>query len=129
MLLLALLPRLNRSFVRYYYGHALGAVGRKAAHKRSTRLGDAGVAGNVALHLLTLILCLAPVALLLPVVGTVLFKVVGWLNAVLSFLLGVRPFPVGSFSFAHCGVATLDFTERKGVYFPALRLAPLIADR
>ena len=58
-----------------------------------------------------------------------LFAHGGSLNAVLSFLLGVRPFPVGSFSFAHCGVATLDFTERKGVYFPALRLAPLIADR
>ena len=47
----------------------------------------------------------------------------GSLNAILSFLLGVRPFPVGSFSFGHCGVATVDFTERKGVYFPALRLA------
>ena len=34
----------------------------------------------------TLILCLAPVALLLPVAGTVLFRVVGWLNAVLSFI-------------------------------------------
>ena len=52
-----------------------------------------------------------------------LFAHGGSLNAVLSFLLGVRPFPVGVFSFAHCGVATVDFTERAGVYFPALRIA------
>ena len=40
----------------------------------------------------TLILCLAPVALLLPVVGTVLFRVVGWLNAVLSFIAERLPY-------------------------------------
>ncbi len=46
----------------------------------------------------------------------------GSLNALLSFLLGVRPFPVGSFSFHYCGVATVDFTERKGIYYPNLRI-------
>ncbi len=39
-----------------------------------------------------LILCIAPVALLLPVAGTVLFRVVGWLNAVLSFIAGHLPY-------------------------------------
>ena len=47
----------------------------------------------------------------------------GSLNAMLSFLLGVRPFPVGAFSFHYCGVATVDFTERRGVYYPCLRIA------
>ena len=46
----------------------------------------------------------------------------GSLNALLSFLLGVRPFPVGSFSFHYCGIATVDFTERKGIYYPTLRI-------
>ena len=44
----------------------------------------------------------------------------GSLNAALSFLLGVRPFPIGSFSFQYCGVATVAFTERRGVYYPCL---------
>lgn len=52
-----------------------------------------------------------------------LFAHGGSLNAMLSFLLGVRPFPVGAFSFQYCGVATVDFTERRGVYFPCLRIA------
>ena len=47
----------------------------------------------------------------------------GSLNAMLSFLLGVRPFPVGAFSFQYCGVAAVDFTERHGVYYPCLRIA------
>ena len=46
----------------------------------------------------------------------------GSLNAMLSFLLGVRPFPVGCFSFPYCGTATLAFTARRGIYFPALEL-------
>ena len=46
----------------------------------------------------------------------------GSLNAMLSFLLGVRPFPVGAFSFPYCGTATLAFTARRGIYFPALEL-------
>ena len=46
----------------------------------------------------------------------------GSLNTALSFLLGIRPFPVGSFSFPYCGIATLRFTERRGIYYPALEL-------
>ena len=46
----------------------------------------------------------------------------GSLNTMLSFLLGVRPFPVGSFSFPYCGVATVGFTERRGIHYPALEL-------
>lgn len=46
----------------------------------------------------------------------------GSLNTALSFLLGVRPFPVGSFSFPYCGIATLRFTERRGIHYPALEL-------
>ena len=46
----------------------------------------------------------------------------GSLNAMLTFLLGVRPFPAGAFSFPYCGVATVSFRERKGVWFPALEL-------
>ncbi len=51
-----------------------------------------------------------------------LFAHGGSLNAVLGFLLGVRPFPVGAFMFPYCGVASLAFHERKGVWFPALEL-------
>ncbi len=46
----------------------------------------------------------------------------GSLNALLSFLLGVRPFPVGAFSFPYCGVAAVDFTERRDIRYPSLRL-------
>ena len=46
----------------------------------------------------------------------------GSLNTMLSFLLGVRPFPVGSFSFSYCGVATVVFSQRRGVWHPALEL-------
>ena len=48
----------------------------------------------------------------------------GSLNAMLTFLLGVRPFPVGCFSFPYCGVATVSFQPRRGVYHPALGLPP-----
>lgn len=46
----------------------------------------------------------------------------GSLNAALSFLIGVRPFPVGAFSFRHCGVAAVGFHERRGVHYPALAI-------
>ena len=51
----------------------------------------------------------------------------GSLNTMLSFLLGVRPFPVGCFSFHYCGVATVVFTPRRGIYLPALEIpTPLL---
>ena len=46
----------------------------------------------------------------------------GSLGAMLTFLLGVRVFPVGGFSFPYCGVATLSFAQRHGVWYPALEL-------
>ncbi len=46
----------------------------------------------------------------------------GSLNVMLAFLLGVMPFPVGRFSFALTGVASLTFTERHGLHYPALLL-------
>lgn len=46
----------------------------------------------------------------------------GSLNVMLAFILGVAPFPVGRFSFALTGVATIGFTERHGIYYPALSL-------
>ncbi|CAI6051553.1 histidine phosphatase family protein [Cohnella sp. JJ-181] len=49
----------------------------------------------------------------------------GSLSVLLGFLLGVRPFPVGSFSFEHTGVAVIDFAERKGIYYPQLVLPAL----
>ncbi len=49
----------------------------------------------------------------------------GSLNVLLSFLLGTRPFPVGSFSFELTGVATVGFSERRGIYHPALRIRAL----
>jgi len=49
----------------------------------------------------------------------------GSLNVMLAFILGVAPFPVGRFSFALTGVATIGFTERHGIYYPALSLQTL----
>ncbi|MBB3113140.1 broad specificity phosphatase PhoE [Paenibacillus phyllosphaerae] len=49
----------------------------------------------------------------------------GSLGILLNFLLGVRPFPVGSFSFEHTGVAAIQFTERRGVYYPQLVIRAL----
>lgn len=46
----------------------------------------------------------------------------GSLGVLLSFLLGVRPFPIAPFSFAQTGVATLAFPGRHGVRFPALEI-------
>ncbi len=44
----------------------------------------------------------------------------GSLNTLISFILESRPFPVGRFSFRHTGVATMEFTEKKGVFHPSL---------
>ncbi|NLF40712.1 histidine phosphatase family protein [bacterium] len=44
----------------------------------------------------------------------------GSLNVLLSFLLGLPPFPVGRFEFALTGVAMLKFSERKGIHYPSL---------
>lgn len=49
----------------------------------------------------------------------------GSLGVLLNFLLGVRPFPVGSFSFAHTGAAMIQFAERKGIYYPQLIIPAL----
>ena len=49
----------------------------------------------------------------------------GSLNTLLSFLLDIRPFPVGKFSFTLTGVAEINFTERKGVYYPELVIPTL----
>jgi len=46
----------------------------------------------------------------------------GSLNIMLSFLLGVMPFPVGRFSFQTTGVAQVPFIERRGLYYPTLLL-------
>ena len=49
----------------------------------------------------------------------------GSLNTLLTFLLDIRPFPVGKFAFALTGVAELNFNKRKGVYYPELMLPTL----
>lgn len=49
----------------------------------------------------------------------------GSLNVILAHLLGVRPFPTGSFAFALTGVATVVFTERAGIYYPAFAIPAL----
>ena len=46
----------------------------------------------------------------------------GSLNIMLSFILGVMPFPLGAFSFEKTGIAEITFSERQGVYFPALTI-------
>lgn len=46
----------------------------------------------------------------------------GSLNIMLAFLLGVMPFPVGRFSFETTGVAQVPFVERRGLFYPTLRL-------
>lgn len=57
--------------------------------------------------------------------SVVVFAHGGSLGTLLSFLLGVKPFPVGSFSFEHTGVAVIEFVERKGVYYPKLNIPAL----
>jgi len=46
----------------------------------------------------------------------------GSLNVMLSFLLGIQPFPPGRFSFGLTATARLDFTPRRDIYHPALRI-------
>ncbi|MNT79886.1 hypothetical protein D3C72_2192740 [compost metagenome] len=55
----------------------------------------------------------------------VVFAHGGSLGVLLNFLLGVRPFPVGSFSFELTGVAVIDFVEQKGIYYPKLMIPAL----
>ncbi len=43
-------------------------------------------------------------------------------NIVLSFLLGLTPFPVGRFSFDLTGVADIRFTERRNLFYPNLKI-------
>lgn len=50
----------------------------------------------------------------------VVFAHGGSLGILLNFLLGVRAFPIGSFTFEHTGAAFLEFTERHGVFYPQL---------
>lgn len=42
----------------------------------------------------------------------------GSLGVILSFLLGTRPFPLAPYGFGYCGVATISYYPRHGVYFP-----------
>ena len=44
----------------------------------------------------------------------------GTLNVLLSFILGIPPFPFASFGFELTGVATVRFTERRGIFYPLL---------
>ncbi|WP_173112563.1 histidine phosphatase family protein [Paenibacillus qinlingensis] len=55
----------------------------------------------------------------------VVFAHGGSLGVLLNFLLGVRPFPIGSFSLEHTGVAVVDFVEQKGIYYPKLLIPAL----
>ncbi|GEM_PF-660700 len=48
----------------------------------------------------------------------------GTLNVLLSFLLGVPPFPLATFEFALTGVAMVKFTERCGISYPTLAIPP-----
>ncbi len=57
--------------------------------------------------------------------SAVVFAHGGSLGVLLGFLLGVRPFPVGSFAFEHTGIAVIDFAERHGIYYPQLVLPAL----
>ena len=49
----------------------------------------------------------------------------GSLNILMSFLLDLRPFPVGRFSFRLSGVAILEFQEQKGIFYPNLVIPAL----
>ena len=52
-----------------------------------------------------------------------LFAHGGSLGIMLSFLIGVRPFPISPFSFGHTGVANLIYYPRRGNYYPAMELS------
>jgi broad specificity phosphatase PhoE len=47
----------------------------------------------------------------------------GSLGVLAGFLLGVRPFPVSGFSFGFTGVAKFGFAEKRGVFYPQLRIS------
>lgn len=49
----------------------------------------------------------------------------GSLGVMMSFVMGLPMFPVGRFSFEKTGVAQISFTERRGVYYPALEFSVL----
>jgi broad specificity phosphatase PhoE len=49
----------------------------------------------------------------------------GTLNVLLSFILGIPPFPVGCFGFELTGLATVRFNERNGIFYPMLSLPAL----
>jgi broad specificity phosphatase PhoE len=55
----------------------------------------------------------------------VVFAHGGSLGVLMNFLLGVRSFPISSFSFEHTGVAVIEFTERRGIYYPQLVISAL----
>ncbi|HOK04396.1 MAG TPA: histidine phosphatase family protein [Victivallales bacterium] len=46
----------------------------------------------------------------------------GTLNILLSFILELRPFPVGRFSFLHTGIAKIKFSEKKNIFYPSLEI-------
>ena len=56
-----------------------------------------------------------------------LFAHGGSLNIMLAFLLGVMPFPAGRFVFDLAGVAQVDFSPRRGLWHPALKIKTLPA--
>jgi broad specificity phosphatase PhoE len=49
----------------------------------------------------------------------------GSLNTILSFILKIPPFPIGSFSFEHTGVAEIKFIENNNVFYPSLVIKTL----
>lgn len=51
----------------------------------------------------------------------------GSLAVLLSFLLQMRPFPVGCFGFELTGVARVAFRERRGIYYPSLVIPAPVA--
>jgi broad specificity phosphatase PhoE len=48
----------------------------------------------------------------------------GSLSVLLTFILGLPPFPLSRFSFELTGVARVAFVERKGIFHPQLVLPP-----
>lgn len=54
--------------------------------------------------------------------GVAVFAHGGSLGVMLAFLLGVAPFPLARFGFELTGVAEITFIERRGLWYPALRV-------
>ncbi len=46
----------------------------------------------------------------------------GSLSTLLSFILDIRPFPIGKFAFELTGLAEIGFNEKRGVYYPFLTI-------